>query len=280
MRLLALSLSLLLLSGTSCGGPIAQPPILPPTSGYTLAWSDEFSSANGSAPDATKWAYDLGGGGWGNQELESYTSRTQNIQIQNGNLVITALQENYTGTDGIARNYTSARLKTQNLFTQAYGRFEARIKIPKGQGIWPAFWMLGNDISQNGWPKCGEIDIMENIGREPGIVHGSLHGPSSVAHTSDSASTVSLPPGKNYSDDFHIYAIQWEPGAVRFYVDSDNYATLTQAQWPVGGQWVFDHPFFMIMNVAVGGVWPGSPDASTQFPQQMLVDYVRVYSKN
>jgi beta-glucanase (GH16 family) len=280
MRLLALSLSLLLLSGTSCGGPIAQPPILPPTSGYTLAWSDEFSSANGSAPDATKWAYDLGGGGWGNQELESYTSRTQNVQIQNGNLVITALQENYTGTDGIARNYTSARLKTQNLFTQAYGRFEARIKIPKGQGIWPAFWMLGNDISQNGWPKCGEIDIMENIGREPGIVHGSLHGPSSVAHTSDSTSTVSLPPGKNYSDDFHIYAIQWEPGTVRFYIDSDNYATLTQAQWPVGGQWVFDHPFFMIVNVAVGGVWPGSADARTPFPQQMLVDYVRVYSKN
>jgi beta-glucanase (GH16 family) len=280
MRLLALSLSLLLLSGTSCGGPIAQPPILPPTSGYTLAWSDEFSSANGSPPDATKWTYDLGGGGWGNQELESYTSRTRNVQIQNGNLVITALQENYTGTDGIARNYTSARLKTQNLFTQAYGRFEARIKIPKGQGIWPAFWMLGNDISQNGWPKCGEIDIMENIGREPGIVHGSLHGPSSVAHTSDSTSTVSLPPGKSYSDDFHIYAVEWEPGTVRFYVDSDNYATFTQAQWPGGGQWVFDHPFFMIMNVAVGGVWPGSPDASTQFPQQMLVDYVRVYSKN
>ena len=279
MRLLAPSLSLLLLSGTSCGGPIAQPPILPPTSGYTLAWSDEFSSANGSAPDATKWTYDLGGGGWGNQELESYTSRTQNVQIQNGNLVITALQENYTGSDGIARNYTSARLKTQNLFTQAYGRFEARIKIPKGQGIWPAFWMLGNDISQNGWPKCGEIDIMENIGREPGIVHGSLHGPSSVAHTSDSTSTVSLPPGKSYSDDFHIYAVEWEPGTVRFYVDSDNYATFTQAQWPGGGQWVFDHPFFMIINVAVGGVWPGSPDASTQFPQQMLVDYVRVYSK-
>jgi beta-glucanase (GH16 family) len=280
MRLLALSLSLLLLSGTSCGGPIAQPPILPPTSGYTLAWSDEFSSANGSAPDATKWTYDLGGGGWGNQELESYTARTQNVQIQNGNLVITALQENYTGSDGIARNYTSARLKTQNLFTQAYGRFEARIKIPKGQGIWPAFWMLGNDISQNGWPKCGEIDIMENIGREPGIVHGSLHGPSSVAHTSDSTSTVSLPPGKSYSDDFHTYAVEWEPGTVRFYVDSDNYATFTQAQWPGGGQWVFDHPFYMIMNVAVGGVWPGSPDASTQFPQQMLVDYVRVYSKN
>lgn len=250
------------------------------TSSWILTWSDEFNSANGSAPDSTKWTYDLGGGGWGNQELQSYTSRTQNAQIQNGNLVITALQENYTGTDGIGRNYTSARLKTQNLFTQAHGRFEARIKIPKGQGIWPAFWMLGNDIRQNGWPKCGEIDIMENIGREPGTIHGSLHGPSSVAHTSDLTSTVSLPAGQNYLDDFHIYAIEWEPGTVRFYVDSNNYATFTQAQLPAGGQWVFDHPFFIIMNVAVGGVWPGSPDASTRFPEQMLVDYVRVYTKN
>jgi beta-glucanase (GH16 family) len=247
---------------------------------WILTWSDEFNSANGSAPDSTKWTYDLGGGGWGNQELQSYTSRTQNAQIQNGNLVITALQENYTGTDGIGRNYTSARLKTQNLFTRAYGRFEAHIKIPKGQGIWPAFWMLGNDIRQNDWPKCGEIDIMENIGREPGTIHGSLHGPSSVAHTSDLTSNVSLPAGQNYPDDFHIYAIEWEPGTVRFYVDSNNYATFTQAQWPAGGQWVFDHPFFIIMNVAVGGVWPGSPDATTRFPQQMLVDYVRVYTKN
>jgi len=250
------------------------------TSSWILTWSDEFNSANGSAPDSTKWTYDLGGRGWGNQELQSYTSRTRNAQIQNGNLVITALQENYTGTDGIGRNYTSARLKTQNLFTQAYGRFEARIKIPKGQGIWPAFWMLGNDIKQNGWPKCGEIDIMENIGREPGTIHGSLHGPSSVAHTSDLTSTVSVPAGQNYPGDFHIYAIEWEPGTVRFYVDSNNYATFTQGQWPAGGQWVFDHPFFIIMNVAVGGVWPGSPDASTRFPEQMLVDYVRIYTKN
>jgi beta-glucanase (GH16 family) len=259
---------------------MAQPPVLASGSGFTLAWSDEFSSANGSAPDSTKWTYDLGGSGWGNQELESYTSRPQNAQIQDGNLVITAIQENYTSADGIARNYTSARLKTQNLFTQAYGRFEARIKIPKGQGIWPAFWMLGNDITRNGWPKCGEIDIMENIGREPGVIHGSLHGPSAVAHTSDATSTISLPAGQNYSDDFHVYAIEWQPGTVRFYVDSNNYATFTQAQWPAGGQWVFDHPFFVILNLAVGGVWPGSPDATTQFPQQMLVDYVRVYTKN
>ena len=282
MRILSLIVSpFLLLSLTSRGGgAIAQPPVHPPTSAFTLVWSDEFSSANGSAPDSTKWTYDIGGGGWGNQELEYYTSRPQNVQIQNGNLVITALQENYTGTDGIARNYTSARLKTQNLFAQAYGRFEARIKIPRGQGIWPAFWMLGNDITQNGWPKCGEIDIMENIGREPGIIHGSLHGPSSVAPTSDRTSTIFLPAGQNYADDFHVYAIEWEPGAVRFYLDSNNYATFAEGQWPSGGQWVFDHPFFIILNLAVGGVWPGNPGSTTQFPQQMLVDYVRVYSKN
>jgi len=281
MRTFVPAFGVALLTASSCGGgTIAQPPILPPTSGFTLVWSDEFSSANGSAPDSTKWTYDLGGGGWGNQELQSYTSRPQNVQIQKGNLVITALQENYTGTDGIARNYTSARLKSQNLFAQAYGRFEARIKIPRGQGIWPAFWMLGNDISQNGWPKCGEIDIMENIGREPGIIHGSLHGPSSVAPTSDRTSTIFLPAGQNYVDDLHVYAIEWEPGAVRFYLDSSNYATFTEDQWPSGGQWVFDHPFFIILNLAVGGVWPGNPGSTTQFPQQMLVDYVRVYSKN
>jgi beta-glucanase (GH16 family) len=199
-------------------------------------WSDEFNVANGSAPDPTKWTYDLGGGGWGNQELETYTSRPVNAQIQNGDLVITARQETYTGTDGITRNYTSARLKTQGLFSQAYGRFEARIKIPRGQGLWPAFWMLGSDISTAGWPQCGEIDVMENIGREPNIIHGSLHGPGSVSATSDLTSSASLPAGQNYADDFHLYAVEWEPGVVRFYVDSNNYATFRQSQWPAGGQ--------------------------------------------
>ena len=281
MRTLSLTVfGLLLFTAASCGGgAIAQPPVLPPVSGWTLAWSDEFSAADGSAPDSTKWTYDLGGNGWGNQELETYTSRPENVQIQSGSLVITARQESFTGTDGIARNFTSTRLKTQNLFAQAYGRFEARIKIPRGQGLWPAFWTLGNDITQNGWPTCGEIDIMENIGREPGINHGSLHGPSSTAPTSDLTATLSLPAGQSYADDYHVYAIEWDPGTVRFFVDSNNYATFTQAQWPAGGQWVFDHPFFIILNVAVGGSWPGSPDATTQFPQQMLVDYVRVYSK-
>jgi beta-glucanase (GH16 family) len=271
---------LYLLSATCCGSDaIAHPRSARSAPGWTLTWSDEFSSADGSAPDPKKWTYELGGNGWGNDEEDSYTSRPENVQIQNGNLVIIARQEEFTGTDGITRNFTSARLKTQDRFTQAHGRFEARIKIPKGQGIWPAFWLLGADIKQNGWPKCGEIDIMENIGREPGINHASLHGPSSVANTSDLTGTMLLPTGQSLADDFHICAVEWEPGITRFYVDANNYATFTQSQWPAGGQWVFDHPFFIILNIAVGGGWPGSPDASTQFPQQMLVDYVRVYAK-
>jgi beta-glucanase (GH16 family) len=263
---------------SGCGGAGAtSPPAV--AKGYTLVWSDEFNGADGSQPDAAKWTYDVGGNGWGNDELEYYTSRPQNAQIRGGNLVITAQQEAYTGTDGVMRNYTSARLKTQGLFTQAYGRFEARIKIPAGQGMWPAFWMLGGDITTVNWPKCGEIDIMENIGKEPGTVHGSLHGPSTVSLTSDLTAPFSLPVGQNFADDFHLYAVEWEPGTIRFYVDTNLYATFTSQQWPAGGTWTFDHPFFIVLNVAVGGIWPGFPDKSTVFPQTMLVDYVRVYSK-
>jgi beta-glucanase (GH16 family) len=246
---------------------------------WRLVWSDEFSGADGSSPDSSKWTYDLGGKGWGNQELESYTNRKENARIDKGNLVITALKESYTGADGLTRDYTSARLKTLGLFAQTYGRFEARIKIPAGQGMWPAFWMLGEDISSAGWPKCGEIDIMENVGKEPGTVHGSLHGPSTERPTGDLTSIFSLPVGQNFADDFHLYAVEWDPEIVRFYVDSNLYASFQSSQWPAGGKWVFDHPFFIILNLAVGGNWPGSPDASTKFPQSMLVDYVRVYTK-
>jgi beta-glucanase (GH16 family) len=246
---------------------------------WTLGWSDEFSAEDGSSPSPTKWTYDLGGKGWGNHELESYTNRKENVRIEKGNLVITAQKESYTGSDGITREYTSARLKTQGLFVQTYGRFEARIKIPEGQGIWPAFWMLGEDIPTVGWPKCGEIDIMENIGKEPDKIHGSLHGPSTTANTSDLTSIFTLPAGQNFADDFHLYAVEWSPDTVRFYVDANLYATFRQSDWPAGGQWVFDHPFFIILNLAVGGDWPGPPDASTKFPQSMLVDYVRVYTR-
>jgi beta-glucanase (GH16 family) len=261
----------------SCGGGATLQP--PPASGWTLVWSDEFNGADGSTPDSSKWTYDTGGKGWGNQELECYTNRPQNAQIKGGDLVITAQKEGITCSDGASNNYTSARLKTQGLFSQVYGRFEARIKIPAGQGMWPAFWMLGNNITSAGWPTCGEIDIMENIGREPGTIHGSLHGPSTTSPTSDTSAAFSLPAGQNFADDFHLYAVEWEPGTVRFYVDTNLYETVNQSQWPSSGTWEFNHPFFIILNVAVGGTWPGSPDTTTQFPQQMLVDYVRVYTK-
>ena len=273
---LEITLATLLLLLPACGGgSMSSAPAPPPASQWTLAWSDEFSGSNGSAPDSTKWGYDVGGSGWGNQELEYYTNRTQNAYVQDGNLVIQALKENYTGSDGVTRNYTSARLLTAGHFSQAYGRFEARIKLPYGQGIWPAFWMVGDNIGQVGWPQCGEIDIMENIGKEPSIIHGSIHGPGYTGGTGVSSS-YTLPSG-HFSDDFHVFAVEWEPNVVRFYVDDTLYATDTPASLPAGATWVFDHPFMIILNVAVGGDWPGAPDSTTVFPQQMLVDYVRVY---
>jgi len=278
-------LVLLLVSLFVCGCHMSiysvPPPSQPSAPRWTLVWSDEFNGPDGSAPDPKKWTYDLGGKGWGNNELECYTNRLQNAHIQGGNLVITAQQESapFACSDGVTSNYTSARAKTQGLFSQAYGRFEARIKIPAGQGMWPAFWMLGNNITLTGWPASGEIDIMENIGKELGTVHGSLHGPSTTSRTSEATASFSLPAGQAFANDFHIYAVEWESGVVRFYVDTNLYSTFTQSQWPAGGTWVFDHPFFIILNVAVGGTWPGSPDNTTQFPQQMLVDYVRVYTK-
>lgn len=246
--------------------------------GWTLAWSDEFNGPDGSAVDSSQWVRETGGGGWGNQELEYYTARPQNAFLQGGNLVIKVLQEKYTGADGVTRNYTSARLKTQGKFSQKYGRFEARIKIPRGQGIWPAFWMLGDDIDKVQWPSCGEIDIMENIGKEPAMVHGTIHGP---GYSGDKGigSSSALPSDQRFADDFHIYAVEWEPEAIRFYVDDHLYATRTPAELPKGTKWAYDHPFFILLNVAVGGLWPGNPDATSAFPQSMLVDYVRVYRR-
>lgn len=241
-----------------------------------LVWSDEFNTPNGSAPDPQKWTYDLGGKGWGNQELESYTNRPQNVYIHNGMLVIQARKETLASKDGVARDYTSARLKTRGLFTQTYGRIEARIKIPSGQGLWPAFWMLGDDVDKAGWPRCGEIDIMENIGREPSMVHGTIHGPGYSGARGISAA-YSMPGGGRFADDFHIYAVEWRPQEIQFLVDGNLYATVLPTSLPRGARWVFDHPFFIILNVAVGGGWPGNPDATTTFPQTMEIDYVRVY---
>ncbi len=249
----------------------------------SLTWSDEFNGNANATPDPTKWSYDLGvgfDGGWGNQELEYYTDRPENAYLDgSGNLVIKAIKENFTGANNVTRSYTSARLVTRGKFTPTYGRIEARIKIPYGQGIWPAFWMLGANIDTPGvgWPGCGEIDILENIGREPSIVHGTLHGPGYSGANGLSAA-YSLTNGQRFADDFHIYAVEWDIREIRFYVDGNLYKTQTTKDIPANGSWVFDHPHYLILNLAVGGGWPGFPDATTIFPQMMFVDYVRVYA--
>src|SRR3979409_819983 len=210
---------IVLLSAAVCCGGSSQPAT--PPAGYVLTWGDEFNGTNGSSPDSSKWVMETGGNGWGNNELESYTNRTQNAHVQDGNLVITANKETFTGSDGITRQYTSARLKTQGLFDQKYGRFEARIKIPQGQGMWPAFWMLGNNIGPAGWPACGEIDIMENIGKEPDKVHGSMHGPG-YSGNHGLTGTFTLPTGK-FAGGFHVFAVEWETAAVRLCLDGTLY---------------------------------------------------------
>ena len=245
---------------------------------WVLAWSDEFNAPDRSPVNSQKWTAETGGNGWGNNELEYYTARSQNVRQAHGRLIIEAIREPYTGSDGVSRQYTSARLKTQGKFSQAYGRFEARIKMPRGQGIWPAFWMLGDDITSAGWPQCGEIDIVENLGSEPSIAHGTIHGPGYSGEHGISSS-FTLPGGRRFSDKFHMFAVEWEPNEIRFYVDQHLYATRTPSDLPHGARWVYDHPFFIVLNLAVGGNWPGNPNSATEFPQRMLVDYVRVYRR-
>lgn len=244
---------------------------------WILKWSDEFTGPNGSPPDASRWTLETGGNGWGNDELEYYTARRQNVRIENGNLVVEAAKEAFTGADGVSRQYTSGRLMTQGHFSQQYGRFEARIKIPSGRGVWPAFWLLGGNFSTKGWPDCGEIDIMEADGAAPSRVLGTIHGPGYFGRKGIST-TYDLP-GKSFSDEFHVFAVDWEPRVLRFYVDDHLYATRRPEDLPHGAGWVFEHPFFVILDLAIGGNLPGSPDDSTVFPQRMLVDYVRVYSR-
>jgi beta-glucanase (GH16 family) len=235
--------------------------------GWTLIWQDEF---DGDVIDPEKWVMEIGGHGWGNNEKQFYTDHPENVRLEDGHLIIEAHNEFF-----IRRHYTSGRIKTQGLFSFTYGRFEARMKLPYGQGIWPAFWMLGEDIDQVSWPKCGEIDIMEHIGSEPRKIHGTVHGPGysgggGVGH-------FKTFPENSLYEEFHVFAVEWEPEVIRWYVDDELFFTLTPAQVP--GDWVFDKPFFMLINLAVGGFWPGNPDDTTQFPQQLTVDYVRVYQR-
>ncbi len=244
-----------------------------------ITWQDEFNAPAGAPVDRSKWRFETGGGQNGNNERQYYTDSTNNAAHDGrGNLVITARKENpnnfqcYYGRC----EYTSARLQTASTFTQTYGRFEARIKIPRGQGIWPAFWMLGDDLGRVGWPKSGEIDIMENVGKEPNTLYGTVHGP---GYSGAEGITGSRTIGRPLADDFHTYRVDWEPNSIVWYLDGAEYFRLDPSKLG-GDRWVFDHPFFMILNLAVGGNWPGYPDASTQFPQQMLVDYVRVSGYN
>jgi beta-glucanase (GH16 family) len=247
----------------------------PENTHWALTWSDEFNGANGGSPDAAKWVFDVGGRGWGNKELESYTPRAVNAHLLDGNLVISALKEDYTGPDGIARQYTSARLKTLGRFTQTYGRFEARMRLPSGKGMWPAFWMLGDDIKTADWPRAGEIDIMENIGA-PDVVYSTIHGPG-YSGAKGPSTKFPLPAAEAVNNGFHVYALEWAPNSLKFFFDDKLIVERTPKDLPEGTTWVYDHPFFILLNLAVGGAWPGYPDDTTTFPQTLLVDYVRVY---
>lgn len=258
--------------------PLPEPtdtlqPTATPTPEWELVWQDEF---DGDTIDDTKWSFEVNGRGGGNSELQYYTDFSENAFIEDGKLVIQALklEERYIG-----RDYTSARIRTVGKGDWLYGRFEFRAKLPYGQGLWPAIWMLPSTYSYGGWPSSGEIDIMELVGHDADTVHGTLHY-GSLGNYQYTGKPYSLEEGI-FADDFHDFAIEWEEGEIRWYVDGEKYQTQTvwntkNHDYPAP----FDQPFHIIMNVAVGGNWPGSPDETTVFPQRMEVDYVRVYQKN
>ncbi len=244
--------------------------------GRNLAWSDEFDTAN-----LANWTFETGGGGWGNNELQYYTNG-QNAVIQydasigSNVLVIEARRGAPAGAScwyGSCQ-YSSSRMISRDKRSFRYGRIEARIKLPQTQGIWPAFWMLGNNLGQVGWPQSGEIDIMEHVGYEPTLTHGALHGPGYSGNTPFAGThNVNQPVDAAY----HLYAVEWDANGIRWFVDGQQFYSVTRAQVEARGPWVFDQPFFLLLNVAVGGDWPGSPDGGSVFPQRMYVDYVRVY---
>jgi len=262
--------SLLLLTLVGCKKDAIQ--TLPERS-WELVWSDEFTGTAGSAPDNAKWNLDIGTGanGWGNAELQYYTNRSSNIQLDGGGkLVITARSEAFGGV-----YFTSARIKTKGLFAQAYGRFEARIKTPTGPGIWPAFWMLGSNIDTKPWPQCGEIDIMEQRGQLSSVTYGTVHGPGYSGGNSI-GKAYALTEGR-FDTDYHIYAVEWGEDYIDFFVDNFLYQRITPEN--VTGEWVYNQPVYILLNVAVGGNFVGFPTSGTPFPQSMYVDYVKVYKQ-
>jgi beta-glucanase (GH16 family) len=245
----------------------------PSPSPWTLVWDSEFNGPAGAPPDSSKWSPITGGEGWGNEQLD-YDTNNQNVyQDGQGNLVIEARKGNPNGYScwyGPC-TYTSGQISTQGHFSFTYGLIEARIKIPAGQGLWSAFWLLGANYPKVNWPECGEIDVMENIGNEPNIIYGTVHGPGY------SSGNYKLPSGI-FADGFHTFALQWDPNHLYFIVDGITYHTVTRSSFPKPSDWVYDHSFNIILNLPVGGSWPGNPNASTHFPQQMLVSYVKVYT--
>jgi len=258
-----------LLCSTSCkkgsdAGPLPNPndsiPVLP---GWTLVWHDEFV---GPAVDRTRWSYEVNGDGGGNNELQYYTDSPKNSFIDSGTLVLRALEEDYIG-----KHYTSARMRTLNKGDWTYGRFEIRAKLPYGQGLWPAIWMLPSDWEYGGWPQSGEIDIMEMLGHETTKVYGTIHYGLPPPNNQRSGGSYVLPVG-TFAGGFHTFALEWDSNGMKWSVDGVLYRTELRGQ-------PFDKRFHMLLNVAVGGNWPGSPDASTTFPQMMVVDYVRVFQK-
>lgn len=238
--------------------------------GWVLVWSDEFSQPDGSLPDASKWGYDIGGWGWGNQEIQYYTDRSENARIEGGQLLIEAREESYGG-----RNHTSARLLTKGKWDWTYGRFETRVKVPSGSGLWPACWMLGSNIDSVSWPNCGEIDIMEQVGRLPKEVFGTIHGPGYSGGEAVGGTYTFSP---DVADDYHVFVVEWDEDLIRWYVDGINYFTATPESLD-GDSWVFDHDHFLILNLAVDGNFAGPLDESVVFPKQYWVDYVRVYTR-
>lgn len=234
---------------------------------------DEFDVDG--VPNSSIWNFDIGTGanGWGNNELQYYSDRPENVTVQNGYLIITAEKEDFNGA-----GFTSSRLLTKGLVEQTYGRFETRMKLPTGTGMWPAFWLLGANCGDGTdgtelWPNCGEIDIMEYRGQEPTIIHGSVHGPGYSA--GDAITKNFTLQNDRFDTSFHVFGIEWGPTYINYYVDDVLYNQITPED--VTGNWVFDQPFYIIINLAVGGDYVGSPNAETVFPQTMLVDYVRVY---
>lgn len=242
-----------------------------------IVWQDEFDQAVGSGPDPAKWVYDLGRDRWGNHELETYTDARTNSFVAADPAATDGKVLVLRAVKGPHGGYTSARLKTQGKFAAQYGRIEARIKVPKGQGIWPAFWMLGDSFGRVRWPVCGEIDIMESVGHRPGVLFGTAHGPGfSGEHCIQNR--VQLPDGQALADTYHVYAVEWTAEKIEWSFDGKVYHRIAPADLPKGAHWPYDAPFFILLNLAVGGDWPGKPDATTSFPQELRIDYVRVYA--